>query len=65
MCRTVFPAVGGAVDVTSISAMHRVDVCPSAVATGVSGVGVEHDGTGAVVGATRWGPLGSEVCRKV
>ena len=65
MCRTVFPAAGGAVAVTTISAMHSVDVCHSAVATGVSVVGAEHDGTGAVMGAARWGPLGSEVCREV
>lgn len=50
-CRTVFPAVGGSVTVTTISYMCRVDVCHSAVATVVSGVGAEHGGTGAMVGA--------------
>ena len=53
MCRTVFPAAGGTVAVATISAMHSVDVCHFTVATGVSVVGAEHDGTGVVMGAAR------------
>ena len=53
MRRTVFLAVGGVVAVTTISAMHKVDMCHSDVATGLSGVDVEHNDTGVVVGATR------------
>ena len=52
MRRTVFLAVGGVVAVTTISTMHKVDMCHSAVATGVSDVDAEHNDTGAVVGVT-------------
>ena len=53
MRRTVFLAVGGVVAVTTISAMHKVDMGHTAVATGVSSVDAEHNDTAAVVGATR------------